>query len=226
MEHGVRCTASGASGLTTGTRRAGGAFTLVEMLIVIAMVAILTTLIAPSLSGLFGVVGRRGGANAINTALDQARLAAIESGVPAFVFFPQGISNDLAWSSLIVMRERRDDETPGTGPIPLSRWIRLPEGVFVEPASLAAAVNYSTNASAGIPKLNNIQVSSFRGFAFDRFGRLSGAAATTTPPEIKVGEGLVNGDSLVFRRAENDYSALAIKPLTGRVKVTDGLQSN
>jgi prepilin-type N-terminal cleavage/methylation domain-containing protein len=202
--------------------KGGLAFTLTEMLVVVALVAVLTALVAPSLQGLFGVVGRRGGANTLSAALDQARLAAVENGVPAFVLFPTGtgISNDLAWSSVIVMRALRDGEA-GAGPVPLTRWLRLPDGVYVEPTSLSSAVNLTTNLSGVLPKLKNISVSGGRGFSFDRFGRLSGAAATAAPPELRVGEGVVTGDSLTFRPSAEDYYALSIQPLTGRVKVTD-----
>jgi prepilin-type N-terminal cleavage/methylation domain-containing protein len=199
--------------------RRAGAFTLVEMLVVIALVAILTTLIAPSLQGLFGVAGRRGGANALSAALEQARLAAVENGTSAYVGFATASTNqDAKFNSVIVFRARRDDET-GANFVPLSRWLRLPTGVHLEPASITNSAPTNISSLTGIlPRLGPEQLASVPVIEFDRFGRLRNQNLT---PVLKVGEGAAVGSVVQFRAGTNALYALTVLPLTGRVQITE-----
>jgi type II secretory pathway pseudopilin PulG len=190
------------------------------MLIVIAIIAILVGLVVPSLQGLFGVAGRRGGSNLLGGALEQARLAAIENGVPAYLGFPGGIDTDEASaSSFIVFRGPREGETVNF--VPLSRWIRLPTGVFIDPTSIQTAATNSLSVSGLIPKLNNANLSTVKGIKFDRFGRVEGDQNQLR--ELRVGEGTFSGSSVNFKPSANDYYILTLYPMTGRVRITDGL---
>jgi prepilin-type N-terminal cleavage/methylation domain-containing protein len=197
------------------------AFTLVEMLIVIALVAILTTLLAPSLQGLFGVAGRRGGVNALSAALEQARLSAVENGTSAYVGFATASTNqDAKYNAVIVFRARRDDES-GAAFVPLSRWLRLPTGVHLQPASISSAATTSVSSLTGVlPRLGSEQLASVPVIEFDRFGRLKNQGSTNSRVLV-VGEGVVVDASTVqFRSGTNAY-ALTVLPLTGRVQIAD-----
>lgn len=202
--------------------RRAAAFTLVEMLIVIALVAVLSALLVPSMQGLFGVVGRRGGANTLAMGFEQAKLEAIKHGTAAFVGFATTINED-TFSSFIVYRALRSDEAvTNTNLItPVSRWVRLPRGVFIAPPTLAAAVT-STQSSipAGLlPRLGGSNVASLRSIKFDRFGKLD---TTKTNISLRVGEGILTGDQLVFTPSASNYYELTIQPLTGQVVMRDG----
>jgi len=189
------------------------------MLVVIGLIAILTALIAPSLQGLLGVAGRRGGANALAAAIEQARLAAVENGTAAYVGFGAAATNkDNAFSSLIVFRSKRDDETAAPAYVPLSRWLRLPTGVYMDPASMSASATTNVTASGMLPKLGPEALSSFPAIEFDRFGRLKDQTKT---PVLRVGEGILNDSSVTFRPNSNAHYALTILPLTGRVQIAD-----
>jgi len=198
----------------------GPAFTLVEMLIVIALIAVLTALVAPSLRGLFGVVGGRGGVSALSGAIEQARLEAIKHGVSAFVGFPDGITNEEAYASMIVYRALRADESlTNTNEIAVvTRWSRLPQGVFIDPASLDAAVQMTQNVGGLVPRLANNNIASVRSLKFDRFGKLGWNVST--PPVLRVGEGVYVGSKVAFTPT-NNYYTVAIQPLTGQVVVRD-----
>jgi len=198
-----------------------GAFTLIEVLIVVALVAILTALIAPSLQGLLGIVGGRGGVTALSGAIEQARLEAIKNGVPAFVGFPDDITNEEAFSSVIICRARRsDEEQAGAGPvIVVSRWLRLPRGVFIDPESLKTAVTTTQSLSGQLPRLATNNVASLRSLKFDRFGKL--AWSQTNVPVLRVGEGVFDGSTVRFTPNTNNYYELTIQPLTGHVVVRD-----
>ena len=224
MEHAAQCTASGiicSSSLETRYRahRAGAAFTLIEMLIVIAIVAMLTALTLPALQGLFGIAGRRGGVNVLAGAMEQARLAALQHGVSAYVGFPTSLADkETSYNSVVIFRETRADERTTNGGVlysVLSRWLRYPRGVFVDPSTLPTASLGVTN----LPRLGTNLVTSVAYVQFDRYGKLKPEAAL----EVRIGEGAVDGSSVAFRPNPNNYSALKVLPLTGRVKITDGV---
>lgn len=218
--------------------RPAGAFTLIELLIVAALIALMAALVAPSLQGLFGVAGRRGGASLLAGALEQARLAAIENGVKAYVAFPMesspsGIANNEASvNSFIVFRDARQDELavdPARIFVPLSRWIRLPKGVFLSPESVenGTATNETTIATNTLPSLSSSQttfrLSKVRVVEFDRFGKLTGDPNDTRI--VNVGEGVFLGNGVTFRPSTNDFYRVQLYPMTGRVKIVDNVTS-
>jgi prepilin-type N-terminal cleavage/methylation domain-containing protein len=209
------------SSLRSGSRpgRPAAAFTLIEMLIVIAIIAMLTALTLPALQGLFGIAGRRGGANVLAGAMEQARLAALQHGVSAYVGFPTSLADkETGFNSVIIFRETRADERmSNNAPLysVLSRWLRYPQGVFVDPGTVPTAALTVTN----LPRLGTNRVTSVNLVQFDRYGKLK----PETPLEVRIGEGTVDSSTVNFRGGAKNYTALKVLPLTGRVKITDGV---
>ena len=132
--------ASSAGWTRTGLRSRG--FTLVEMLVVAALIAVLSALTIPAMRGLVGASGVRGAVGSVLGTLEQARNAAIEAGT-----------------------DPEDDSFR-----PLSRWIKLPTGVVID-ASEANLVPPPDLSSSDLPKLANQQVG-VSAIRIDRFGRI------------------------------------------------------
>jgi len=192
------------------------AFTLIEMLIVIAIIAVLSALTLPALQGLVGVSGVRGGVNTVLAALDQARATAIENGCDAYVGFPPAsftVTGDpeVAFSSLIVFRGRRPDESPNTFK-PISRWVRLPAGVLVRSTNMILT-NATPSAAASIPKLAGKPVDPLV-IRYDRFGRVDRTSVQTNGALV-IGEGFVAGGQPQWK-GTNTLERLAVQRLTGR----------
>ena len=189
-------------------RRRG--FTLVELLVVIAIVGILTTLLVPAVRGLVGVGGRRGGMNVLTTAIEQARLSAMENGVSTYVGFPTGASDpELGYSSVIVMRESREDEETD-GAVAVTRWLRMPRGIFIDSEEASQTV-----PQGAVPKLGGADAGSMKGLRFDRFGKLVPSEQVT----LRVGEKTEPSGQFIGKG--DNYFELTVQPLTGRVVVAD-----
>jgi prepilin-type N-terminal cleavage/methylation domain-containing protein len=190
-----------------------GGFTLVEMLLVIAIIAILAALLAPAAQSLMGITGRRGGMNSLSSALEQARLRAVEKQRDVYVGFPLTATNpETRFSSVLVF------DGP-TNLAPVGRWIRFPSGVYYEPEGGCLSTNlprfFAGIPPKALPLLEGEELNSLYAVGFDRFGRMKSQDAV----RIRVGEKpKPDGD---FIRATDNFFELTIQPLTGRVTMED-----
>jgi prepilin-type N-terminal cleavage/methylation domain-containing protein len=216
---GLRALAGLACDRRPDTRCRTLAFTLVEMMLVVALVAVLSALTLPALQGLLGTSGVRGGVNTVLATLDQARAAAIENGADVYVGFPPSDFFDphdpaTAFSSLIVFRGPRPDE-PSTSYIPISRWVRLPSGIAMQAENMTFT-NIDVSVAAFLPKLAGQRVEPVV-IAYDRFGRVRTPVSGAT--NLTVGEAVVSGGIVDWKGNNREF--LTAQRLTGRWLVTE-----
>jgi prepilin-type N-terminal cleavage/methylation domain-containing protein len=194
--------------LRSARRRAPG-FTLLEILIVVALIAVMSTLLVPSMRGLMGIAGPRGGVNTVASAIEQARLSALESGESAYVGFPEDLpGGDNPYSAVIVFRDTREDEDGDY--VAVSRWMRLPQGIHVD----ASGLTESVSAGATFPKLGTAPAGQLRVLRFDRFGKLYSSGSEQV---FGVGEKLDPEKDFTG----GNYFEITVQPLTGRAIITE-----
>lgn len=211
------------SGARPTSRAVSDGFSLIELLVVIGLVAILSALVTPAMQGLMGTSGRRGALNTVTAVIEQARLAAIENGTTVYVGFPTNAADPTnGFSHLIIFREPRAEET-NTNLTVLTRWQRLPNGVFFQPTeSLTKAATNRSFPKRTLPRLGLEDLSNCLSLAFNRFGQVKGA--TTEEVVLKLGEKILpTGD---WRGGANNHFELKIQPLTGRALVRDMLTNS
>lgn len=104
------------------------AFSLVEMLAVIAIISIMLVLVAPAVGNFGSTAGRKGAVNILMNTMEQARVAALESGRDVHMVFLRRQFPER--DAIMVVREREPDDTE-TGYEQLTRWMQMPKGVLL-----------------------------------------------------------------------------------------------
>lgn len=111
---------------------AATAFSLIEIIAVIAIISIMLGLLAPSINAFSSTAGRNGAVNILMNTLEQARVAALESGRPVYVVFLRRIFPDQ--DEVLVLREPDlASLKPGEPPNyeQLTRKIKLPKNILL-----------------------------------------------------------------------------------------------
>ena len=115
--------------VTQGPRsKSLSAFTLLELLVVVVIMCVMMSLLAPAVGSMTSTGGRKGAVTIVMNTLEQARMAAIEkSRDVVVVFWKKNGTTSAADEQDAILVLRRDDSNNWE---PISRWVKLPKGVL------------------------------------------------------------------------------------------------
>lgn len=204
--------------------RAG--FSLIELLAVLGIIGLMAVAGLPALKGITGSSGRTGGINALMSALDQTRSAAILSGVNAYLIFPDATFRPGAgldplnyiYRSYAIFRDVNADleETnTTTAQVQLGKWESLPQGITLVSASVAALP--VMNLDLSLPGTSATTSVSVRAIGFNPSGGLLDAAATNG---VTVYEGRWDGSQGLPARPNRIVDQITLNRFTGRANLS------
>lgn len=124
-------------------KRCYGAFTLIELMVVIGIIIIMLAAAWPAVNSLARSGGRKGAISNVINALEHARAVAVSTGRPTYVVFAdQSMPENHRCKAFIVFHEDANFT-----PRAVTKWYVLPTGISFRPGSGLFA------AQSGAPKI-------------------------------------------------------------------------
>lgn len=112
------------------------AFSLVEMLIVIAIISAMIGMLGLGIAQLTAHSARKSAVNLVLNTFEQARVAALRSGANVYVAFANAdpdFPEDSRFRAFVVYRDRTENDLPAapasSDPVFLTKWKKLPRGI-------------------------------------------------------------------------------------------------
>lgn len=211
-------------------RRSGG-FSLLELLLVIAIMAVMVSLMLPAISGFSSTAGRRGAVSILMNTFEQARVAALESGQTVYVGFADADFpvEDMRYAAFIVFRTATEEEkNDPAGPrnyVVLKKWTRLPKTIaFKNTAkSLVGADELKKQFTGLASQVGSAQVDeNFPCVAFNSSGAVDEPSGNL---RVFLYEGYFAGGQDNFTRNKNVQNAaglfeqISLSRYTGRAQI-------
>ena len=204
------------------------AFTLLEILVVIGIIAIMMGLIAPAVTSLSKSNGRKAAIANLLGGIEQARAEAIKSGQATYVVFPTFASG--AQSTLDRYNYKSyaifEDDAANPGSVKqLTEWKSFPIGVALRAAGTAALSNLADPAtltpSVAFSFAPDPSAAPLKCFKFNSNGEVQAPAGNVL---LGIFEGYVNGSEVATTKdGSGNPSAveyLMVSQFTGRAEPT------
>lgn len=207
-------------------------FSLIELVVVIAILVIMMSLLIPAIGGFSSTFGRRGAVNILMNTFEQARVAALESGQTVYVGFANdqlpSSKQDMYYSSFIVFRDATDEERDPNGDgntsdgqfyTVIKKWTPLPKNISFKRVNNSLVPLTGGNLSINYTNLNKALPASFQlsgdipGIAFNSAGTIEGGS---NPLQLFLYEGyfLNNQDNFTRNNAVQQSAAGLFEKIT------------
>lgn len=216
-------------------RSRGVGFSLIEILLVLAIILIMLGALVPAFTSLSSSSGRQAAVNNIINAIDQARAEAIKSGRASYLVFPILTTGDPSTLSRYNYKSYAifcdDALNPGI-PKQLSTWKILPTGVAIRSVG-SAALSRLADPNSLVPtpvfrfSADPTASPTYRCLKFNSDGEVEGPQAPPTDVSLCVFEGLVRSDGSELITGSKDANGnplasgyIAVSRSTGRPETT------
>src|SRR5438874_922258 len=205
------------------------AFTLVEMLVVLGIIALLLVAIMPAVTSLSKANGRKAAIANLLGGIEQARAEALKSGQATYVVFPALTSGTQSTLDRYNYRSYAifEDDAARPGNVKqLTDWKSFPTGVALRAAGAAALSNLADPATLTPPVTLSFapdaSATPFKCFKFNSNGEVTAPAANVL---LGIFEGYVNSGTEIAttKDASGNPSAVEyvmVSQFTGRAEPT------
>jgi len=210
------------------------AFSLVELVVVIGVIALMTSMLLPSIAGFSSTAGRRGAVNIVMNTFEEARVAALESGQNVYVAFADSDFpiSEMRYSAFMVFRDATDEEKDPNGDgntsdgqpyVILKKWTRLPKNIaFKRINNSLVPTGGGQTTFSGLKTLmpSTQQDDTFPVLTFNSSGVVSGGPTPPNPIQIFLYEGYYgNGQDNFTRNAGDLFEKITLSRYTGRAQL-------
>lgn len=196
------------------------AFSLIELLVVMAVVSVMVSILLPVISGFSGSAGRRGAVNTVMNTFEQARVAALESGRTVYIVFWRRVFPEA--DALMVLREPED----GSGAYePLTRWMKLPNKILLHQPDAGESMLSVDNFSSvfDISRMPQPPVTSsgenLNVLAFNESGGVAFPLPNKSNRKLIISEGVRDTDgteALIGTKGVGGFEIISVSRYTGR----------
>jgi prepilin-type N-terminal cleavage/methylation domain-containing protein len=199
--------------VTTAARKRARGFSLVEVLTVVAIIAIMMSLMAPAISGFSSTAGRRGAVNLVMNTIDQARVAALEQGREVQVIFWR---REFPEKDAIMIRRKNDSGQWDA----LTRWQSLPSGVLLHKPEKGSSHVFHTSPGDKVNTTDlpgNPQLTSLGLIEFTPRGTIITPRGSDDPMVILT-EGTRETESIISQNKQQNggFEIISVARYTGR----------
>jgi prepilin-type N-terminal cleavage/methylation domain-containing protein len=220
------------SAFTPEPRERPRAFTLLEMLVVIGIIAILLVAVIPAVNSISKSTGRKGAMSNVTSMIEQARSLALSDARNTYIAFatvlPAGATpqmiQDYSYRAYAVF----EDTASGGGKAQVSKWQKLPTGISFrnqdEPIGTGTCLTSTTNTTTtafSFSPLGGATTITCPYIEFDSTGAII-QPSSAAPMRLVAFEGNVSGgtENPTARESGGDpvRDEVQVERFTGRVK--------